>query len=84
MIDPTFRNNNRLLVHLFKAGENNPVRNSFDKYYIPLVKMTYFYALIKNESFLMKPWKANQARMKNLSKYQERMIIQQELISNHF
>ena len=54
MIDPTFRNNNRLLVHLFKAGENNPVRNSFDKYYIPLVKMTYFYALIKNESFLMK------------------------------
>ena len=33
MIDPTFRNINRLFVQSIKAGENDPTRNSFDKYY---------------------------------------------------
>ena len=35
MIDPTFRNINKLFVLLFKNGDNNPTRNSFDKYYTP-------------------------------------------------
>ena len=38
MIDPTFRNINRLLVLSFKNGDNDPGRNSFDKYFMSLVK----------------------------------------------
>ena len=36
-IDPTFRNINRLFVLSFKNGDNNPTRNSFNKYYILLL-----------------------------------------------
>ena len=36
-IDPTFRNIKRLLVLSFKNGDNNPTRNSFNKYYILLL-----------------------------------------------
>ena len=35
LIDPTFRNINRLFVLSFKNGSNDPIRDSFDKYYIP-------------------------------------------------
>ena len=35
MTDPTFRTIKRLLVQSFKAGDNDPIRNSFDKYYMP-------------------------------------------------
>ena len=35
LIDPTFRNINRLFVLALKNGDNYPTRNSFDKYYIP-------------------------------------------------
>ena len=30
MIDPTFRNINKLIVIAFKNGDNHPARNSFD------------------------------------------------------
>ena len=33
LIDPTFRNINRLFVLSFKTGNNDPTRNSFDKCY---------------------------------------------------
>ena len=36
MIDPTFRNINRLLALQFKNGDIDPTRKSFDKYYLPL------------------------------------------------
>ena len=32
MIDPTFRNINRLFFLSFKNGDNDPTRNSFDGY----------------------------------------------------
>ena len=32
MTDPTFRTIKRLFVQSFKAGDNDPIRNSFDKY----------------------------------------------------
>ena len=48
MIDPTFRNINRLFALSFKNGNNDPTRNSFVKYYMPLVE--HFNALIKNKS----------------------------------
>ena len=35
LIDPAFTNINRLLVLSFKNGNNNPSRNSYDKYYMP-------------------------------------------------
>ena len=34
LIDPTFANINRLFVLSFKNGDNDPTRNSFDKYYM--------------------------------------------------
>ena len=37
MIDPTFKNINRLFVLSFKDGNNAPTKDSSDKYYIPLV-----------------------------------------------
>ena len=46
LIDPTFGNVNRLFVLPFKNGNNDPTRNSFDKYYMPLVEIKYFNALI--------------------------------------
>ena len=41
LIDPTFRNINRLLVLSFKNGDYDPNRISFDEYYMPLVKNKY-------------------------------------------
>ena len=37
MVDPTFRNINRLFVLSFKNGDSDPTRNFFDKYGMPLV-----------------------------------------------
>ena len=42
MIDPTLRNINRLLDLSFKDGGNDSARDSFDKYYMPLVKIKDF------------------------------------------
>ena len=39
LIDPTFRNMNRLFVLSFKNDENDPTMKSFYKYYMPLVKI---------------------------------------------
>ena len=56
MIDPIIRNINGLLVLSFKNGNNDPKRNSFDKYYMPLVEIKDFNALIDNKQFLIKPY----------------------------
>ena len=77
MIHPTFRNISRLFVLPFKAGENDPTRNSFDRYYMPLVKINDFNTLTDTKPFLDQPVKTNK-RMKNLSKCQKTIIIQQE------
>ena len=39
MIDPVFRNINRLFVLSFKNGNNDSKRDSFDAYYILLVEI---------------------------------------------
>ena len=46
LIDPNFRTINRLFVISFKTGNNDPTRNSFDEYYISLVEIKDFSALI--------------------------------------
>ena len=51
MIDETFRNINRLFVLSFENSFIDPTRNSFDEYYIPLVEIKNFNALIDNKPF---------------------------------
>ena len=46
MIDPTFRNINRLFVLSFRAGKNGFTRNYSDKYYMLLVEIKDFNSLI--------------------------------------
>ena len=52
MIRLTCRNTNRLFVLLFKNESNDPTSNSFEKYYMSLVEIKDFNALIENEPFL--------------------------------
>ena len=75
LIDPIFRNVNRLFVLTFKNGNNDPTRNYFNKYYMPLVEMKDFKALIDKKPFLIRQWKTNKKAIKNLWKCQEIMII---------
>ena len=49
LIDPTFRNINRLFVLSFKNGDNDPTRDSFNKYYMLLVEMKDSKALVDNK-----------------------------------
>ena len=46
MIDPSFRNINRLFILSFINDDNDPARNSFDEYYMSLVKIKDFNVLI--------------------------------------
>ena len=79
MVDPAFKNINRLLVISFKNGDNDPVRNYVGKYYMRLGEIKDINALTENKPlFLIELWKTNKNRMKNLSKCQKMMILQQE------
>ena len=60
MIDPTFKNINRFFVSSFKADENDSARNYFLKYYMPLVEIKGFNALINNKAFFDQPIKNDQ------------------------
>ena len=51
LIDPTFRNINRLFVLSLKNGNDDPTRDSFDEYYMPLVEIKEFNALVDNKPF---------------------------------
>ena len=55
MIDPAFRNINRLFVLSFKNGAKDTSRNSFDKYYMRLVKIKDFNTLIDDNDFFINP-----------------------------
>ena len=57
LIHPTFKNINRLLVLSFKNGNNDPTRNSFERYYMPFVEIKYFNELINNRPFFDQPVK---------------------------
>ena len=69
MTDLKFRNINGLFVFSLESY--------FDKYYMPLVEIKDFNALIHNNPFIDQSEKNNKC-MNNLSKCQERMIIKQE------
>ena len=57
LIDPTFRNINRLFVLLFKYGNDDSTRNYFGENYMPLVAIKDFNALIDNKLFFDQPVK---------------------------
>ena len=57
LIDRKFRNINRLFVLSFKNGNNNPARGSFDIYYMLLVEIKDFNALIDSKPFFDQPVK---------------------------
>ena len=66
MIDPAFRNIDRLFVLSFRNAHDNPTRNSFDKYYMPLVEIKDFHALIDNKPFFEHPVKNKQEAYEKL------------------
>ena len=73
LIDPKFRNINTLFVLSFKNGNDDPMRDTFDKYYMPLAEITDFKALIDNKQCFDQPKDSksvNKKRMKNLSQCQ--------------
>ena len=60
-----------MFVLSFKNGDDDPRRYSFNQYYIPLVEIKNFIALIENKPFFNQPVKTNKKRMKKLLKCQE-------------
>ena len=55
-----FRNINRLFVLSFKNGNDDLTRDSFEKYYMSLVEIKDFSALIDNKPFFDQPVKSKQ------------------------
>ena len=66
LIDPTFKNINRLFILSFKNDNNDPARNSFNKYYMSLVEIKDFNALIDNKPFFDQPVKSKQEAYEKL------------------
>ena len=60
MIDPIFSSIKRLFVLSVKSGNDDPTRDFFDKYYMPLVKIKDFIALINNKQLFDQPGKNKQ------------------------
>ena len=56
-----------LFILLFKNSDDDPARNNFDKYYMPLAEIKDF----------DQPMKTNRKRMKKLLKCQKTTIAQQ-------
>ena len=51
LIDPTFRNINTLFVLLFKNGDDDPTKNSFEEYYMPFIEIKNFNGLVENKPY---------------------------------
>ena len=66
LLDPTFKNINRLFVLSFRNGNNVPTRDSFDKYYMLLVEIKDFNALTDNKPFFDQPVKNKQEAYEKL------------------
>ena len=60
LIVPTFRNTNRLFIFLFKNSDDDPTRDYFNDYYMPLLEIKGFNALIDNKTFFDQPGKSKQ------------------------
>ena len=60
LTDLTFRNINKLFALSFKNGDDDPTKSSFYKYYMSLVEIKDFNALIDNKPFFDQPVKNKQ------------------------
>ena len=67
LIDPPFRNINKLFVLSFKNVNNVSTQDSFNKYYMPLVEIKDFNALIDNKPFFDQPIKGKQEAYEKLT-----------------
>ena len=81
VIDPTVRNINILFVLSLKDSNKDLKRNYFDKYYVSLVEIKSFNALVDNKAFFKQTEKKNKKHKKNLSKCKKTMITQQNIYS---
>ena len=66
MIDATFRNINRVFVLSFKNSNDDLTRDCFDLYYMLLVEIKDFNALIDNKPFCDEPVKNKQEEYEKL------------------
>ena len=63
LTDLAFRSINRLFVVSFKNRNDDPTRDSFDKYYMLLANIKNFNALIDNKRLFDQLIKTNKKRM---------------------
>ena len=59
MLNPTFKNINRLFVLPLKNDDNDSTRDSFNKYHMLLVETKHFNVLTDNEPIFYQPVKTN-------------------------
>ena len=78
MIDQSFRNINRLFELSLKNDNDDPRINSSDEYYMPLVEIKDFNALIDNKPFFDEPVINKQEAYE----IQETMVTQLEISWN--
>ena len=57
-----------MIVLPFKNDDKDPTRSSFDKFYMILVEITDFNALIYNKPFFINLWKTKQETSEKLIK----------------
>ena len=55
-----------MFVLSFKNGDNDPIRNHFDRYYMSIVVIKHFIALINNKPFYDQPIKNKQEAFEKL------------------
>ena len=66
LIHATFTSINRLFVLLFRNGDEDPARNSFERLYMPLVEIKDFNVLIDNKPFFDQPVKSKRKAYEKL------------------
>ena len=66
LIDPAFRNTNKLFVLSFKNDNYDSTRNSFDRYFMALIEIIDFISLIDNKPFFDQPVKGKQEAYEKL------------------
>ena len=68
-----------MFVLSLKNGDDNPTRDSFDEYYMSLVEIKGFNALIDNKPFFDQPIKNKQEAYEKLIGMSRNDTIQQEI-----
>ena len=75
IIDPKFKNINGLFVLSFENGGNDPTRNSFSDYYLPLVEINAFNVLIESKPFFNQLVKNRFIKTKKIRVFLNKLIL---------